>query len=572
MNNGIDIRNGFVGTSDEEELTLHRILARFDSLRSMRSNYETVWDEITDYVLPSRGTYSSLRTNTPAQRRDKKILDITAIVACRTLAARVVTEMTSQGDRWFDFRMEDPALDRLENVRRFLYEVSEKAYAVLQDGWRLPHIEVTTDWIAYGTACLYAQEVEDEKTKEKELVFKSIPIAELFIAEDFKGKPDTVFRYFNLPLRQIAQEFGTEKFTKELLQVLNKDPDQPYEVIHAVYPSDTYVVNGKMKQNMPFKSCYVLKEQRILLSEGGFKHMPFIVFRFWKRTGEPYGGSPAWDALSDIRMINVMSETALRSFQMEAFPPLLAASDGVIMPLKTMPNGVNIGGMSPEGKRLIEPLVTGSKTQLAFEVLEQRRQAIRNAFFVDPLINRENSIRTAAEVQKRATEELNGIGPFVNRFEQEYLEPLLDRVLLFVLENEFTEEDIPEEIQGMTTSIEYTAPLARTQRARQLDSTVTFLQLLQTIAQADPSILGVLNKENLVGMMTDLLGVPYYILKSQEELMAEQQQAQQQQMLEQLMQAGPAMADTLKGTTEGIQNLAQTSQIGVQGTGNMTLR
>lgn len=574
MNSGIDIRNGFVGTSDEEELTLHRILARFDSLRSMRSNYETVWDEITDYVLPSRGTYSNLRTNTPASRRDKKILDITAIVACRTLAARVVTEMTSQGDRWFDFRMEDPALDRLENVRRFLYEVSEKAYAVLQDGWRLPHIEVTTDWIAYGTACLYVQEVEDadDTRKEKELVFKSIPIAELFIAEDFKGKPDTVFRYFNLPLRQIAQEFGTDKFSRELLQVLQKDPDQMYEVIHAVYPSETYVTDGKMKKNMRFKSCYVLKEQRILLSEGGFKHMPFIVFRFWKRTGEPYGGSPAWDSLSDIRMINVMSETALRSFQMEAFPPLLAASDGVIMPLKTMPNGVNIGGMSPDGKRLIEPLVTNSKTQLAFEVLEQRRQAIRNAFFVDPLINRENSIRTAAEVQKRASEELNGIGPFVNRFEQEYLEPLLDRVLLFVLENMIKPEDIPEEIQGMTTEIEYTAPLARTQRAKQLDATVTFLQLLQTVAQADPSILGVLNKENLVGIMTDLLGVPYTVLKTQEELLAEQQQAQQKQMMEQLLQAGPALADTLKGTSEGLQNLAQTQQIGLGGQGNINVR
>jgi hypothetical protein len=193
------------------------------------------------------------------------------------------------------------------------------------------------------------------------------------------------------------------------MRCLEKDPDQLFEVIHAVFPSEDYMPGALQKDKMKYKSCYVLKEKQILLREGGFHEMPFIVFRFWKRTGEPYGGSPAWDALSDIRMINVMSETAIRSFQLEAFPPLIAASDGVIMPLKTMPNGVNIGGMSPDGRRLIEPLLTGGKTQLAFEVLEQRRQAIRNAFFVDPLINRENSIRTAAEVQKRASEELNGI-------------------------------------------------------------------------------------------------------------------------------------------------------------------
>lgn len=556
---------------ESEEKTVNRVLTRFSSLQSIRSNYEPVWDEITDYVLPSRGSYSNLRSNTSAQRRDRKILDITGIVACRTLAARVLTDMTSSGDRWFDLRMEDPEIDMNENVRRFLYNVSEKIYTLLQDGWRLPHTEVTTDWIAYGTACLYVNIVENEEG-EKEPVFKSIPVTELFIAEDFKGKPDTVYRYFKLPLRQIAQEFGTDKFTKDMMHELDKDPDAMYEIIHAVYPSDTYVVNGKMKHNMKYKSCYVLKEKQILLSEGGFKSMPFIVFRFWKRTGEPYGGSPAWDALSDIRMINVMSETALRSFQMEAFPPLLAASDGVIMPLKTMPNGVNVGGMSADGKRLIEPLVTGSKTQMAFEVLEQRRQAIRNAFFVDPLINRENSIRTAAEVQKRASEELNGIGPFVGRYEQEYLEPLLEKLLEFVLEEYYLPEEIPQEIQGKESQIEYTAPLARTHRAKQLDSTVTFLQLVQTLAQADPAILGSLKKENLLAMMTDLLGVPYSILKSPDELAQEAQQQQQEQMLQQLMQAGPALADTAKGTSEAIKSIAQTAQVGIGGQGQINLR
>lgn len=551
---------------DQEYKTVMRVLSRFDMLRSMRSNYEPVWDEITDFVLPSRGTYSNLRSNTKAERRDRKLLDITGVVACRALASRVVTDMTGAGERWFDFRIKNPEVDRSENVRRFLYEVSDKAYAVLQESWRLAHIEATTDWIAYGTACIYAQRVEEEN-EAPEMVFKAIPVAELFIAENFKGVPDTVYRYFKMPIRQIAQEFGTDQFDRDLLNQLDNNPDEELELIHAVYPNNMYLDDAKMKSRMKFKSCYVLKEAKILLKEGGFKEMPFIVFRFWKRTGEPYGGSPAWDALSDIRMINTMSETALRSFQLEAFPPLLAASDGVIMPLKTMPNGVNIGGMSPEGKRLIEPLVTSSKTSMAFEVLEQRRQAIRHAFFVDPLINRENSIRTAAEVQKRAAEELSGISPFINRFEQEYLEPLLDRVLMFVLDTMYHPDDIPDEIKGQTTEIEYTAPLARTQRAKQLDSTVTFLQLLQTIAQADPSILGVLKKENLVAMMTDLLGVPYWVLKTQDELMQEQQQAQQQQMMEQLMQAAPAMGSAVKDSSEGLKNMAETAKMGITGQG-----
>ena len=117
--------------------------------------------------------------------------------------------------------------------------------------------------------------------------------------------------------------------------------------------------------------------------------------------------------------------------------------------------------------------------------------------------------------------------------------------------------------------MEYTGPLARTQRAKQLESTVTFLQLLQTVAQSDPSILGILKKENLIATMVDLLGVPYWVLKTQEELQGEQTQAQRQQFIDTLLQAGPALGQTVKNTSEGIQNLAQTAQVGLEGQGNI---
>jgi ribosomal protein S12 len=82
--------------------------------------------------------------------------------------------------------------------------------------------------------------------------------------------------------------------------------------------------------------------------------------------------------------------------------------------------------------------------------------------------------------------------------------------------------------------------------------------------------MGVIKKENLIGLMTDLLGVPYHILKTQEELQAEQSQAQQQQMIEQLTQAAPAMGSAVKDTGAGLQSLAQTAQIGLGGQGNIS--
>jgi hypothetical protein len=149
---------------------------------------------------------------------------------------------------------------------------------------------------------------------------------------------------------------------------------------------------------------------------------------------------------------------------------------------------------------------------------------------------------------------------------------LIEKVMMHVLDTQYTKDQIPVEMQGQETHVEYTAPLARTQRARQLDSTVTFLQLLQTLAQADPTILSVLKKENLVANITDLLGVPYWILKTADELATEKAQAAQQQQMQQMMEMAPAASQALKSTTDSVKNLAQTAQIGVQGAGEMNLR
>ena len=542
-----------------------KVLMRFQHLEAGRNNYVKTWDDITTFFMPSRGMYAAT-VQTKGENKANKLLDITGVIASRTLAARIYTEMTNPGDKWFKL-----IPDEVENVSdeglRFIQKLEDKVFSILQEDWRLPHIEATHDWIAYGTACMMVHEYEDDKEKEKHICFKAIPIAELYIAENFKGEVDTVFRKMRMPLRQIAQQFGIDNFDQGLLNMLQTAPDDEYEVVHAVFPNEEYLPGGKMKGRMKFTSAYILLDKNLLLSTGGFKHLPYIVFRCWKRSGEVYGGSPAWDALPDVKMINAMVEAAIRTRQLSAQPPMITASDGVVLPLKLLPNGINIGGISPEGKELIKPLLSASNTQLAEEGIEARRMSVRHAFFVDPLINRENSIRTAAEVQKRAAEELNGIAPIINRFEEEYLEPLVERVMLFVLDNLPNKSIIPEELKGSEIKIEYSAPLSRTHKAKQLESTMTFLQLVQTVAAADPSVMQSVKSENLMKMLIDLLGVPYDIVKSDQELMADKQQAMQMQLMDQLSQAAPALGQTANQTSSALKNLAQTAQIGLMGQG-----
>ena len=506
------------------------ILQRYEELKSLRYPYEPVWDEITEYVLPSLGSFNYTESRLDPERRTRRRLDPTAVIAARTLTSRVIADMTGPGSRWFDFRVPNPQIDQMDPVRRFLQGISDKTFSIMNTGsFRMAHIEATTDWIAYGTACLMREE------EDGEIRFTSIPPQQLYIAEDKHNVVDTVFRKFKLSVRQIGQFFGKENLPKSTLSELHENPDSEMEVLHCVYPNEDYDDKKVASKYMKFKSVFLLKEELCVLKIGGFNRMPYHVFRFWKRSGEVYCGSPAIDSLADIRMLNLMEEANIRSVQLDAFPPLLMAHDSVVMPLKVYPNGTNYGGMSSDGRRLVDRLFPSGGDKRSLEtMLEQKRMAIRSAFFVDPLINRENSIRTAAEVAKRSNEEMVGISPFLSRYEVEYLTPVLDDLLNYVLRTE--KPEVPEALDGMVPFIEYTAPLAKTQRAQELNNILQFLQVTQNLAQVAPETLQNLDINTMFHRLADLFGVPLDVIKPEAVIQAERAQMEQQQAQQQQMQ------------------------------------
>ena len=56
-----------------------------------------------------------------------------------------------------------------------------------------------------------------------------------YIAEDDKGRIDTVYRKFNLSARALVQKFGN-KVSQDIKVMAEKDPYQEVDILHAVYP------------------------------------------------------------------------------------------------------------------------------------------------------------------------------------------------------------------------------------------------------------------------------------------------------------------------------------------------
>lgn len=529
-------------TTPDDSAMLTLLIKREDALINEKRPYEPVWDEVNEYVLPSRGKYSYKEAKYDPERKSRKRFDSTPVNAARQLAAKIIAEMTGSSVRWFEYRAQNPVMDSMDSVRRFLQDLSDRAYTILNESsFRLAHVEATTDWIAYGTACLFVQRQKDD------IIFKSIPIQELCIAENKKGEIDTVIRSFKMTIRQAAQMWGEEALPDSCRAKLEDRPDEEITISHCVMPNGEYKKGSMLSKQFRFSSVYYIKKDKKILHKGGVKRMPYIVFRFWKRSGEVYGGSPAIDALADIRLLNMMEEVSIRVAQLEAAPPMIMGHDSVVMPLRVVPNGINFGGFTPDGKRMIDRLIPqSSNVQYLENSKEQKRMAIRSAFFVDPLINRENSIRTAAEVAKRSNEEMVGAVPFMSRFEVEYLKQVLDALLEDMLENDPTIV-VPREMEMVIPTIEYTAPLAKTQRAQELNNSLQFLQVVQSMAQADPTVLRNLDMNATFRNLADLMSVPMKTIVPSEVVEAQKQQEQQMQQMAMLQQGMQAAGDQMQG-------------------------
>jgi len=249
-----------------------------------------------------------------------------------------------------------------------------------------------------------------------------------------------------------------------------------------------------------------------------------------------------------------MSETTIRAAQKQIDPPLLVPDDSFILPIKTTPGGLNFYRSGSRDR--IEPLNIQANTPVGLNMEEQRRQAIRQAYFVDQILMEQNVQMTATEVMKRNEEKMRLLAPVLGRLQAEMLRPLISRSFAILMRQGVLPQ-APEELQGLEIDIEYVSPLAKAQRGQDVQAIVQTMEILTPLNQLAP-VLDILDTDAMANHVADVLGVPAKVLRSQGEvknMRDERQQAQQaqqeldqtQQMAEAAGSATPALKEVMGG-------------------------
>ncbi len=519
-------------------------------LQEKRSNWESHWQEVSDYMLPRKAEITKQRAR--GDKRHTQIFDATAVHALELLAASLHGMLTSSANKWFSLRFKETELNNIDEAKEWLENSTTRMYdAIAKSNFQQEIFECYFDLIAFGTACLMIEEDQEDT-----LLFSARHIKELYIQENKKGLVDTVYRKFKMPAQAVVEKFGIENVSKDVINIFKKTPFDDIVLVHVARPRIDFDPQKQDKQNMPVQSIYMEFETGHIISIGGFQEMPYVVPRYLKASTEQYGRSPGMNALPDVKVLNKMVENSLKAAAKQIDPPLLVPDDGMLAPIRMSPGSINF--FRSGSRERIEPLQINANTNVSLNNENQRRDAIAKMFHVDQLLITENRNMTATEVLQRNEEKMRILGPVLGRLQSELLSPLIIRVFNMMLRNGLFQQ-APEILSQQELNIEYVSPMALAQRSQELQSLMRGLEIFGSLSQTMP-VMDYIDDNGMVKQIIDILGIPATVIKSDQEveqLRAERAQAEQAAMQQQQEMAQAQMVKDAAPMAKVIQDGSQ---------------
>lgn len=510
------------------EVTAQSLIKRYDRLKTGRGSWEAVWDEIALYVAPSKVGF--VTTPSKGDTNTDVLYDSTAIHSSSLLAAAMHSAMTSPSMVWFDLRFRADETNKLKAAKEWLEDSAERMDAEINDSSFNSEVnELYQDMIDFGTANQLVEMDEDGNLR-----IKTNHLAGVMFSEDKNGVVDTVLREFNWSARQIEQKWPDADLPK-VKKALENNPDEEFRVIHACMPRvgkevvhDEETV-GKLR---PFAEYYVVREDALLVEEGGTYELPYMTPRWSKRSGDSHGFSPAMVAMPDIKTLNRAKYLELAAWEKAIDPPMAANETDVIGDVDLRPSGLtmmrDING--------IKPMVDATNWNATMMKAEELKESIRNIFFTNDLKLPDRPNATATEVKIRYEAMQRLLGSTFGRLTTEYLDLFVKRVFnLMMRAGKF--KDMPEELTDGEIDVEmdivYVSPLARSQRMDEVQAIQGFTSYLDSQAEVDPKAKHILNRDESNRIVAKRLGVPTKAIRSKDEIeeaVEKEKQEQEKQM------------------------------------------
>ena len=445
---------------NSEEKVVH-LIKKFKEAKDLKDHWKAKFEEAYEYCLPNR---ESFYTESPGDKRTDKIFDETAVVGVQEFASRLQAGITPTFARWADFQAgsEIPP-EQTSFINLELDKITEYVFQILQQSNFNQEIHESFMDLAIGTGIMLVEEGDAVHP----IKFSAVPLTRVCLNTGPDGKIDSIYRTRYCKPTEINILYPKAILPENFDPLKNK---KKVKIIEAVYKIHEDNVEK-------YKMCVVMENPKHILFEEEYEgegSNPYLVFRWNKASGEVYGRGPVFNAMGAIKTCNLTIELILQNAQMSVSGVYTYEDDGVINPdnISLVPG--SLIPVAPGSKGLL-PIQSASNFDVAQLVLNDMRQNIKKALYMEALGRPEGTPMTATEVSERMADLSRQIGSSFGRLQSELITPLLKRIIRILSKQGRIE--IPK-INGREVKVAPRSPLAQAQHLQDVADVTRFNEII----------------------------------------------------------------------------------------------
>lgn len=554
----------FVTTSDmalKLQLDKKKYKSKVRQMEENRQDYLKRWKAIRDYQLPYIGCFDDTADTTDyARRRDTNIYHSVAWQANQSFAAGVMSGLTPPSRQWFRLIWSNDTMKNHPEAGELL----DKRMNILQDVLLKSNfynaIHSSYLELAFGQAPLAIFQDADTGVH-----FVPFTVGTYMMENGPDGIVDTFCTKYEMTARQLADKFGADRLPSSIRAELeNGGVKTKHKLWWLVEPNRFHDRNKEVmdKYHMKYLSLYWLEEgEKDFLDIGGFQEWPIPVARYLVTGNETYGKGPGWFAEGDSKGLQKLEKDDIIAVELGIKPPMAASAT-------TAKQGINLTPGSYTVVERNEPVTPLFNVNVNLQHLQEKildlQDRIKRAYSADlfmMLERLEDKNMTAQEVLQRKQEQLQQLGPVVQRLQFEFLRKIIERVYNILdragILPQPEDTELALALSNEEVTIEYISPLAQAQKMAGMTNIEQAIAFTGQLAQFDQSVLDKIDFAKTIDSYFDMVGAPASIKRTEEEYEAIQQQKaqamaeakQQEQMAQAVQMAAPA-AQAAKNITE----------------------
>jgi hypothetical protein len=577
---------------------------RFERVRNISTHTEQLNNELAFMFTPPSATFGGTRNgkdgnDTAYGSQFGSLYDTTGVTAVQALVSYIMGALFNPGQEWSSATLPTnieraPASEitpaTKEQLRRYLSLVNKSCLEYLIDpavGFYSALENAVYEELVFGQGFILA----DIHPIYKHLRFRHVPLQNLLMDWDEDGKPDTVFRTYQITIRELCEQYPAERlyqgeypshwFEAEF------DRSQLVTVCHAVLPRDKYMAVKDSKKMPKHKKRYgeyyfipadqpyfstvktTQTASNVVLSCGGFDHNPYISL-MWHRLGaELHPSGPARTALPAMRVINEQRKNFLNATDIMLRPPSFSIANALTGGLPKLGSRNNHNIINPDvfemsggdiGKvfQFMTPPIQIEPTLMN---IQQDQNTVRNIFFNDVIeIAEKKAEMREVEVLAKQEERMRAMMVPLIRMYDQLAEPVLRRVVEHLIDKEAVPA-IPESFNsiskryGKLYTLRFNSAMARAFSMLELSNMNRVLQqMVLPLAQFSPDVLDVVHPLRYVNAVFNLSGINPDFMRTEEEFNALQTQKAE-------AEAQAQQAQSLRDGGAGVKDLAQAQKL-----------